>query len=99
MAGGRRAEFERVFGSDGFWPRFLQQARGYLATQLRCESEAEGRYRVRDFWSWHRDYEMFRERNSESLTEFERQIVVGLIEGQEFVGGYYETDEPDFGMT
>jgi hypothetical protein len=99
VADGRRAEFARVFGLDGIWPGFLRQGPGYLVTEVRCESEAEERYRVRDFWSWHRDYETFRERYSEGLVEFERQIVDGLIEKQEFVGGYYETDEPDFGIT
>ena len=77
----------------------MWQAPGYIATQVMCESEAEGRYRVRDFWSWHRDYEVFRGRYLEDLAEFERLVVAGLTERQEFVGGYYEADEPDLGIT
>ena len=35
---------------------------------------------------------MFRERFSEGFAEFDRQIVDGLVEKQEFVGAYYEAD-------
>jgi hypothetical protein len=55
----------------------------------------DGRYRVRDFWSGHRGFEIFRERFSEDFAEFDRWIVDGLVEKQEFVGAYYEADEAD----
>jgi len=45
---------------------------------------------VRDFWSGHRGFEVFRERFSEGFAEFDRQIVDELVEKQEFVGAYYE---------
>jgi hypothetical protein len=73
----------------------LRQAEGYIATQVMCESVESGRYRVKDFWSWHRGFEVFRERFSEDFVEFDRQVVDGLIEKQEFVGAYYE--KPDDG--
>jgi hypothetical protein len=84
-----------VFGLDGIWARFLQQAEEYIATDLKCESVADGRYRVRDFWRGHRGFEVFRERFSEGFAEFDRQIVGELVEKQEFVGAYYEADGDD----
>ena len=99
VADGRRGEFANVFRPDGVWGGLLRRSQGYIATEVKCESSSESRYRVRDFWSWHRDYEVFREQYSEDLAEFERQIVDRLIARQEFVGGYYEPNEPDFGIT
>jgi hypothetical protein len=84
-----------VFGPDGIWARFLRQAEGYIATDLKCESADDGRYRVRDFWSGHRGFEVFRERFSEGFAEFDRQIVDELVEKQGFVGAYYEADGDD----
>jgi len=48
---------------------------------------------VRDFWIWHRGFEIFRERFSEDFAQFDRHVVEELIEKQEFVGAYYEADE------
>jgi hypothetical protein len=64
-------------------------------TEVQCESESDGRYRVRDFWSWHRGFEVFRERCSEDFARFDREIVEELVEKQEFVGAYYEADGDD----
>ena len=82
-----------MFGPDGIWARFLRRAEGFIATDVTCELPDDGRYRVRDFWSGHRGFEIFRERFSEDFAEFDRQIVDGLVEKQEFVGAYYEADE------
>jgi hypothetical protein len=74
----------------------LGQSRNYIATEVKCESSQEasdGRYRVRDFWSGHRGFEIFRERFSEDFAQFDQRIVDELIEKQEFVGVYYEADE------
>jgi hypothetical protein len=79
-----------VFGRDGIWARFLRQAESYIATDVKHESVGDGQYRVRDFWRGHRGFEVFRERFSEDFAEFDRQIVDGLMEKQEFVGVYYE---------
>ena len=84
-----------MFGLDGIWSRFLRQAEGYIATDVKLESVGDGQYRVRDFWSGHRGFEVFRERFSEGFAEFDRQIVDGLVEKQEFVGAYYEADGDD----
>jgi hypothetical protein len=73
----------------------LRQAQGYIATDVKFESSSDGRYRVRDFWSGHRGFEIFRERFSEDFAQFDRQIVDELIEKQEFVGAYYEADGDD----
>jgi hypothetical protein len=75
----------------------LRQAEGYIGTESRCESADHGQYRVRDFWKWHRGFEVFRERFSDDFAEFDRQVVGGLIEKQAFVGAYYEADETGAG--
>jgi hypothetical protein len=82
-----------VFGSEGIWSRFLGRAQGYIATEVTRESPDDGRYRVRDFWSGHRGFEIFRERYSEDFAQFDRRLVDDLIEKQQFVGAYYEADE------
>jgi hypothetical protein len=83
-----------VVGPDGIRPRFLRRAEGYIATEVNCESVEDGRYRVRDFWSWHRNLEIFRVRFQE---EFERFVEwlrsERLIEKEEFLGAYYEKPE------
>ena len=81
-----------MFGPDGIWARFLRQAEGYIATEVKYEPVGDGRYRVRDFWSGHRGFEVFRERCSEDFAEFDRRVVDELIEKQEFVGAYYEAN-------
>jgi hypothetical protein len=73
----------------------LRRAEGYIATEVRCESVVDGQFRVRDFWNWHRGLEIFRERFAEDFAEFDRQTVDELVEGQEFVGAYYEADGDD----
>ena len=95
MREGKRAEFEVVFGPDGIWARFLRQAEGYIATEVNCESVSDGQYRVRDHWSGHRGFEIFREHCSEEFARFDREVVDELVEKQEFVGSYYEADGDD----
>jgi hypothetical protein len=62
---------------------------------VQLELVSEGRYRVRDFWSGHRGFEIFRERFAEDFNQFERRITEELVEKQEFVGAYYEADGDD----
>jgi hypothetical protein len=59
---------------------------------VKCELPGDGQYRVRDFWKGHRGFEVLRERFSEGFAQFDRQIVDELMEKQEFVGAYYESD-------
>jgi hypothetical protein len=73
----------------------LRQSEGYIATEVQCESVGDGRYRVRDFWSGHRGFEICRERFSEDFAEFDQKITDDLVEKQEFVGAYYEADGDD----
>ena len=51
---------------------------------------SDGRYRVRDFWSGHRGFEIFRERFAEFSGRLDRMIAEELLKQQEFVGAYYE---------
>jgi len=96
---GRRADFEVVFGSGGIWQELLSRSEGYIATEVACESPAQRRYRVRDFWIWHLGFELFRERFAAEFERFERLILSeGLVEREQFVGAYYEKapgDEDD----
>ena len=91
VADGRRAEFEAVFGLGGAWTRLLSQADGYLLTDVWCESPEAGQYRVRDFWSWHRNYEIFRARFHAEFERFEEWLrSERLFEKEQFLGAYYE---------
>ena len=54
---------------------------------------------MRDFGSWHRGFEIFRERYAEDFTRFDREIVEELVEKQEFVGAFYEADGTNFEIT
>ena len=88
---GRQSEFEKVFGVAGIWTRLLSQADGYLGTEVWCESPESRQYRVKDFWNWHRDFEIFRARFQREFERFESWIVSeGLIEKEQFLGAYYE---------
>ena len=69
----------------------LVQAEGYLSTEMRCESPESARYRVKDFWSWHRNFELFRARFQAEFEQFEKWLrSEGLIEREQFLGAYYE---------
>jgi len=63
-------------------------------TEVRCESESDGRYRVRDFWSWHRNFEVFRTAFQTEFERFEAWLRSEmLIEKEQFLGAYYEKPE------
>jgi hypothetical protein len=88
---GRRADFELTFGPGGVWPRLLQEAEGYLGTEVWCEVPESRQYRVRDFWVWHRNFEKFRSRRQSEYERFEGWLLSGrLIEKEQFLGAYYE---------
>jgi hypothetical protein len=66
-------------------------AEGYLFTEVWCEVSEAGRYRVKDSWTWHRDFERFRDRMQAEFEKFEAWIrSEGLIEREQFLGAYYE---------
>lgn len=70
----------------------MRQGPGYIATQVECESVEDGRFRVRDFWSGHREFEIFRERFADDFGRFDRQVTDELVEKEQFVGAYYEAN-------
>jgi hypothetical protein len=91
VANGRRVEFESAFGVGGSWAILLVQAEGYLSTEMRCESPESAQYRVKDFWSWHRNFEIFRGRFQSEFERFEEWLrSERLIEKEQFLGAYYE---------
>jgi len=98
VADGGRAEFEAVFGIGGAWTRLLCRADGYLVTEVWCESPQARQYRVKDFWSWHRNFEIFRARHQEDFEHLEERLrSEGLVEKEQFLGAYYEEREDGAG--
>jgi intein/homing endonuclease len=48
-------------------------------------------YRVKDFWNWHRDFEIFRARFQDNFERFEEWLrSEKLIERELFLCAYYE---------
>jgi hypothetical protein len=90
VADGRRVEFESAFGVGGRWTALLDRAQGYLRTEFWCEVPRLRQYRVKDFWSWHRNFEIFRGRFQAEFEEFEEWLRESVIEKEQFLGAYYE---------
>ena len=72
-----RAEFERVYGSDGDWARFFRNGEGYLGTELLEATDdrpgppgADRRFLVVDRWTTEGAYAGFLAANAE---EYERR--------------------------
>ena len=94
IADGRRAEFEAAFGVGGARAELLYQSDGYLLTDVWCESPALAQYRVKDFWNWHRNFEVFRARFHAGFEDFEGWLrSERLIDKKQFLGAYYEKFE------
>jgi len=74
----------------------LYAADGYLSTEVRCELPELRQYRVRDFWSWHRNFELFRSSRRSEFERFENWVLSeGLFEKEQFLGAYYEEQPGD----
>ncbi len=85
-----------MFGAEGVWQELLRLGSGYIATEVECEIPLERRYRVRDFWAGHSKFELFRQQYAREYEHFDRLISAnGLIERQQFLGGYYEDSDGD----
>jgi hypothetical protein len=62
-----------------------------VGTEVWCEAPEERRYRVRDLWTWHRDFERFRSRFQAEYERFGSWVLSeGVVEKEEFLGAYYE---------
>ena len=80
-----------VFGPNGIWRELLGRAEGYAGTETGCESSTERRYRVRDFWWSHREFEVFRARFGNELERFHALLMSeGIVSKFEVVGTYYD---------
>ena len=72
----------------------LYEADGYLLSECWCEAPQSLRYRVIDYWNWHRNFEVFRARFHGEFERFEEWLrSEGLIEKEQFLGTYYEKPE------
>jgi hypothetical protein len=93
---GRQADLEAVFGPTGIWRELLGRMNGYIETELQCESPAERKYRVLDFWVSHWRFETFREKFAAEYDRFNELVSAeGLVERQQVVGTYYESSDGD----
>ena len=93
---GRRADFEAAFAIGGTWAALLFQADGYLLTEISCELPESGQYRVKDFWSWHRSFEIFRARFQAEFERFENWLRSdGIVKSEQLLGTYYEEPGED----
>ena len=78
-----------VFGKAGIWTELLRRAEGYEGTEAWCESPAERRYRVRDFWQSHCEFEVFRTRLAAEIERFRSLLMgEGVVSKFEVVGTY-----------
>jgi heme-degrading monooxygenase HmoA len=59
----KRRAFKRAYGSDGEWAMFFQTGKGYLGTELICDSNEPDRYITLDHWKSRRHYEIFKRQN------------------------------------
>jgi hypothetical protein len=82
---------EAVFGPGGIWRELLGRAEGFAGTEIWCESSTERRYRVRDFWRSHPEFELFRARFAVEVERFHSLLVnEGIVSKFEVVGTYYD---------
>jgi|SRR3954468_595249 quinol monooxygenase YgiN len=80
----KKAEFERVYGSEGDWVQLFRKSPGHVRTQLLRDSQREGWYTVIDVWRGRDEFDRFRadfgkeysalDEKSESLTTTEEPI-------------------------
>ena len=83
-----------VFGPEGVWVELARCERGHLGCEVKCESQAERRFRVLDSWRSHLEFEGFREKFSTEVEKFNLLLSSeGLVDRQELVGAYYASDD------
>jgi heme-degrading monooxygenase HmoA len=94
---GLRAEFERVYGSDGDWARFFRAGEGYLGTELHAavgdsravgtEANARRRFLVVDRWTTQEAYADFLAANAAGY-EQRSQAVASLYVSETRIGSF-----------
>jgi heme-degrading monooxygenase HmoA len=99
---GLRAEFERVYGSDGDWARFFRAGEGYLGTQLHASVEsstlgreggtgARRRFLVVDRWTTQEAYADFLAANAAAY-EQRSQATGSLYVSETRIGAFERVD-------
>lgn len=83
-------DFERVYGAEGAWAQLFSSSDGFESTELFVSVSNSARYltvdRFRDQASWrrfqaeHRDAYLALDRESESLTNAERELVEAEVD-------------------
>ena len=70
---------------------FFAAPKGMRGREIGCESSTERRYRVRDFWWSHREFEVFRARFVAEVERFHSLLISeGIVTKFEVVGTYYD---------
>ncbi len=82
-------DFEETFGPEGFWVTLLNRSDGYLKTEVECETDS--RFRVKDYWSSHVEFEAFRQWFAGEVERFSRLMLAeGVVESETLLGAFYE---------
>ena len=88
---GCERDFALVFASDGLWCGLLRQAPGFLVTELQWMGDR--RFRVRDYWSSHREFEAFRAWRQHEVEHFHDWLAGReLVEHETVLGSFYVDD-------
>lgn len=77
-----KEEFEKAYGPDGTWARFFKSGKGYLQTELLCDSDERDRYVTIDRWASQSDYERFRNENKSEYGNLDRRFETWTLEEQ-----------------
>jgi hypothetical protein len=90
---GCEQDFSLIFGPDGIWCDLLRScSKGFKATEL--IAVAPLRYRVRDYWTSHREFEVFRARHQYDVEKFRDWFASKeLAEQETFLGSFYQDPE------
>ena len=75
----------------------MRRSKGYIRTELSCESKTNRRYRGFDFWISHREFEQFREQYAVHCERLKQWVAdEGLLDRELLLGSFY-VDESDEG--
>jgi len=89
---GCERDFAIIFGSDGLWCGLLRRhAPGFLVSELVVMSDQ--RYRVRDYWTSHLEFEAFRDWRQDEVEQFRDWLASKeMVEHETVLGSFYLDD-------
>lgn len=87
VRGGREAEFERRYGSEGDWVRLFRRGEGYVGTALLRDLGTPRRYVVTDTWRDGAAYRTFKEIHAQAYATLDRECTE-LTEDERCLGEF-----------